>query len=429
MSWSRRSGRAAELVISGLIVAVVVLETLASLLAVVRLGQPDVGFFRSVTIDGLALLDGEALYENPAVGYSGTLYVPGLPVVATGAGRWRLAVAVMALTAAIWTKQTTLVAAVAFAIWLAIESRRGRVGTRYALGVLTALAVLNGVVLAAGSVLTDGWLWRFVVELPRAHARINGLSELPGDRVAIRDAREAPRGGATAGDLPAARPLGGLLRPRQAGRPGQPVPRRRLGARAAGGVRMASGPIDHPRADRRGGGNGLRRGRVRVRDDHRPRAVSPRSSALPARGGAGRPAGLDSRSAAGAASGAIRTGPRSLSCAGPRPRCRRSSPRGRSRSPGRSASGRPTAEASVFAIEQQGRLHLEARAGSAGWRLRLTTPTGSRTLNISGDRALRLAITDGPTALTAGPTVNVAAPISAPTPLSLFGAAGGWPST
>ncbi|MEO7570826.1 MAG: hypothetical protein ABIX10_00155 [Acidimicrobiales bacterium] len=95
----------------------------------------------------------------------------GLCVLALGVARkWTHAwPAVLLLTAALWTKQTTVGAVLAAVLmtswWAAAGTMPWRTWRRFVGGVVVA----NGLILTALMVLTDGWLWYFFFDLPARH--------------------------------------------------------------------------------------------------------------------------------------------------------------------------------------------------------------------------------------------------------------------
>jgi hypothetical protein len=93
----------------------------------------------------------------------------GLVLLARGAAgrRWMLVGALLLLSAAFWTKQTTAVAGAAGALWILAAAALGAVRFPRALAFCSGLVVLNVAVLGLLNLLTDGWEYYFDFELPR----------------------------------------------------------------------------------------------------------------------------------------------------------------------------------------------------------------------------------------------------------------------
>ncbi|MDQ6914926.1 MAG: hypothetical protein M3155_03855 [Actinomycetota bacterium] len=94
-----------------------------------------------------------------------------IPGAAAGSRRAQVA-AVVLLSAAFWTKQTSVPALLAAVVWLVLAAARGRARPATAVWLTLALVAVNGVALGALDLLTDGWAWRFIVDLPARRARV-----------------------------------------------------------------------------------------------------------------------------------------------------------------------------------------------------------------------------------------------------------------
>jgi hypothetical protein len=79
---------------------------------------------------------------------------------------------VLLLSAGFWTKQTTTPAVLTAVVWLIVAAVRGDARREVALGMTLALAALNGLVFAALTLFTDGWAWRFIVDIPSRRAKV-----------------------------------------------------------------------------------------------------------------------------------------------------------------------------------------------------------------------------------------------------------------
>jgi hypothetical protein len=110
----------------------------------------------------------------------GLLGLAMVPAAARGSRRFQVA-AVVLLTGAFWTKQTTLPVLLVAVLWLALEAGRGRVRVRTAVGLSLALLAINLVLLGAVVILTDGWAWRFIVEFPERRAEVVSTLHSIGD--------------------------------------------------------------------------------------------------------------------------------------------------------------------------------------------------------------------------------------------------------
>jgi hypothetical protein len=93
--------------------------------------------------------------------------------------------AVLLLTLAFWSKQTTLAADVVFALWLlALAWRRER--TRgFVAGTLAGLAVANLIVLGGLALLTGGWEFFFNFTLPTRQTRVFGSHQFVHDAIHV----------------------------------------------------------------------------------------------------------------------------------------------------------------------------------------------------------------------------------------------------
>lgn len=90
------------------------------------------------------------------------------PAAARGSRRAEIA-AVLLLTAAFWTKQPAVAAAVAAVAWIAVMSATGLTPRRFALRFAGGLVALNLAILGVANLLTDGWQWFFHFSLPARH--------------------------------------------------------------------------------------------------------------------------------------------------------------------------------------------------------------------------------------------------------------------
>ncbi|TMM09086.1 MAG: hypothetical protein E6G00_11210 [Actinobacteria bacterium] len=93
-----------------------------------------------------------------------------LPGAAGGSRRAQIG-ALLLLSAAIWTKQTTSAALLAAVVWMSLAAIRGRVRARTVVLWTLALVGLNALVFGVLELATGGWAGRFIVEFPdrRAH--------------------------------------------------------------------------------------------------------------------------------------------------------------------------------------------------------------------------------------------------------------------
>lgn len=108
------------------------------------------------------------LHDAPAW----TLALLGLVLVPLGASRGSrgvLALAALVLTAAVWTKQPTVVAGVAAVAWLALEAGARRVPWRRVAAFAAGLAGLNLLILGAMNLASSGWQYLIQVEVPARH--------------------------------------------------------------------------------------------------------------------------------------------------------------------------------------------------------------------------------------------------------------------
>ena len=94
-----------------------------------------------------------------------------LPAAADGSRRAQVGTVVL-LSAGFWTKQTAAPAVAAAVVWLGLEVARGRVRPRTAASLAIALAGVNALLFGALNLLTDGWAWHFIVELPSRRASL-----------------------------------------------------------------------------------------------------------------------------------------------------------------------------------------------------------------------------------------------------------------
>jgi hypothetical protein len=93
------------------------------------------------------------------------------------------AAAVALLTAGVWTKQTTIVAALAAALWLLVAAWRGQRSLSFVAGFLLALLAVNVAVLGTGQVLSGGWESFYVITVPQHHVYVHGVDEFAADLV------------------------------------------------------------------------------------------------------------------------------------------------------------------------------------------------------------------------------------------------------
>jgi hypothetical protein len=97
-----------------------------------------------------------------------TLALAGLlaaPAGARGSNR-AAAASVILLSAAVWSKQTAVVAALALVLWLTAEAARSTIGRARVAAMVASLVALNVGALGVANVLTDGWQWRLNVLWP-----------------------------------------------------------------------------------------------------------------------------------------------------------------------------------------------------------------------------------------------------------------------
>src|SRR5205823_4574616 len=104
------------------------------------------------------------IYEGRNEQFAWALAFAGLVALPrAAAGSRRSAVALVALlTAAFWAKQTTVFAALAAALALLVTAAPA--GRRRAVTIVLGLGAVNGALLAALTVLTRGWQYRFNFE-------------------------------------------------------------------------------------------------------------------------------------------------------------------------------------------------------------------------------------------------------------------------
>jgi hypothetical protein len=112
------------------------------------------------------------LFEARSDHVAWALALTGLVVLARGVPAPRaLVVSALLLSAAFWTKQTTVVAAVVAVIWVFAGAGLGTLTLRAALAFAGGLAALNLAVLGLLNLATDGWEYYFAFELARRHPR------------------------------------------------------------------------------------------------------------------------------------------------------------------------------------------------------------------------------------------------------------------
>ena len=108
------------------------------------------------------------LHDAPAW----TFALLGLVLVPLGASRDSrgvLMLAALVLTAAVWTKQPTVVAGAAGVAWLALEAGARRVPWRRAAAFAAGFSGLNLLLLGAMNLATSGWQYLIQVEVPARH--------------------------------------------------------------------------------------------------------------------------------------------------------------------------------------------------------------------------------------------------------------------
>jgi hypothetical protein len=93
--------------------------------------------------------------------------------------------AVLLLTVAFWSKQTTIAADLVFAMWLALLASRRERTIGFVAGTLSGLALANLIVLGALALLTGGWEFFFNITLPTRQARVFGFDQFVLDGVHV----------------------------------------------------------------------------------------------------------------------------------------------------------------------------------------------------------------------------------------------------
>ena len=136
-------------------------------LAVVEaLGLGTLGIVLVHAIQRNGLLTGDT--DQPAWAFA-VLGLVTLPAAAARRSPWRLAAAALLLTAAVWSRQNTLIAPVGAVVWIGLEAAVRRLPWRVALGFAGGLAGLNLAVLGAVAAATAGWSFEFNVLIPSRH--------------------------------------------------------------------------------------------------------------------------------------------------------------------------------------------------------------------------------------------------------------------
>lgn len=112
------------------------------------------------------------LYEGRSDHLAWAFALFGLVLLARSAGgtsRAGLAGAVLLLSAAFWTKQTTVTALAVAGAWIVAAGLVGWLSPRRALALCAALLAVNALTYAALNLLTDGWQSYFAFEMGRRH--------------------------------------------------------------------------------------------------------------------------------------------------------------------------------------------------------------------------------------------------------------------
>jgi hypothetical protein len=160
-----------------------------------RLAVRGAGNRRPATLAGAAGMGGVAVWLTTST--TGLLYLGwsdelawafalgGLIAGARARSARAVAGAVILFTLAFWTKQTTIAAALAYGVWLALLTAWGRRSVRFTLSALGGLLAVNLVVLGLFALATGGWEFYFNFTLPTRQAQINGVHQFAHDLVDI----------------------------------------------------------------------------------------------------------------------------------------------------------------------------------------------------------------------------------------------------
>ncbi len=118
------------------------------------------------------------LFEGRADQLAWMLALGGLVAVAIGVARRtpRVWPAVVLLTAALWTKQTTIGAALSALVLLTWWTLRGVLARRTWFRFVVAFAAANVVILVSLLLVTHGWIWYFMFVMPSRHWRDPALA-------------------------------------------------------------------------------------------------------------------------------------------------------------------------------------------------------------------------------------------------------------
>ena len=159
VAWSPRSPRAAD----------------RALAALEALGVGALAWALVSCVQFNGLYGGSGLHD-------GVAWVPALVGLvllpaAAGGSRRSMALLVLLLSVAFWTKQNTIAASLAAVLWLGVAAAVRVVPRRRALGIAVTLLGLNAVVLGAANLLSSGWEFHFNFGVPGAHP----LGELGGN--------------------------------------------------------------------------------------------------------------------------------------------------------------------------------------------------------------------------------------------------------
>ncbi len=131
------------------------------------LGIGALGFALVTCVQLNGIYGGNGLHDQVAwaLGLAGLLAVP---AAAKGSGRATV-LAILLLTAAVWTKQNAALAGVAAALWLVLAGTARLVSVRRAAGLVGVLLGLNLALLGLANVLTSGWEAYFNFLVPSRH--------------------------------------------------------------------------------------------------------------------------------------------------------------------------------------------------------------------------------------------------------------------
>jgi hypothetical protein len=143
-----------------------------------RLGDRALAMVEAIGVGALAWLLVSCIHFNGIFGSAGlhdhvgwALAILGLVALPAGAaGSWRaLALSVVLVSAAFWTKQTTIAASATGALWIALAAAVGAVRPSIAARFWLALLALNGALLGLANYLTSGWEYYFNFIIPARH--------------------------------------------------------------------------------------------------------------------------------------------------------------------------------------------------------------------------------------------------------------------